>query len=860
MCRTIWISFTVALSAFLSASHAAEPQKQAIDFRYAPPWWQTSICLPDDWQKTLVGKDGELLYDWGGGQFYGFHTRISVTLPQSQWLKQELQSPRAAIVNTHKKAGAIAIEESAFAIAPPIRPQPKADAPRLAIERLDDGQVLYNWANPPADADPGFKHIAVAMNGSIRYRFRAEPNAQYTVVFGLCEGWHQEASQRILDLQVEGKTLKTVDLIKEKGRNVPALFSFPAKDENADGWINVTVAPTQGCADQNTILNTLWIFKGDQKPGPDLIKSQTPEKPLAKLSFADQQQQQPPGPPRQDVMSLQFKNTAAQAQQVQPTITIESDMPITVEDSRVLVGPWTAISCTDPFVVAEQPKGKLVLKLKEISLGANETKQIAIGVARGETSWRIANNPAEASAFRQQAMSYWLKADLPFSQITVGDAGVQAMLESSIRNIYQAREIKEDLPAFQVGPTCYRGLWVVDGSFLMEAVTFIGRGNEARNGIRYLLKRQNKDGGFLLMDGHWKETGIVLWAVARHAKLMGDKAWLAEVWPNVERGFAFIRKMRDMASENGTAPNYWLIPAGFSDGGLGEKRPEYTNIYWTMAGMKAAVEAARWMGKTDQANAWQKEYDDFSETFRVAAKRDMIQDANGNACLPIYMRNTPRVPPQKAQWAFLHAIFPGKVFAGDDPLVKGNMAMLRAVESEGLVLDTGWLGKGIWNYFGSFYGHAWLWLGDHEKAIETLYAFGNHASPLMVWREEHMPQGQGAGNVGDMPHNWASAEFIRLVRHCLVLERGDELHLFEALPREWVQPGMVNRLKDIATEFGPISLELKVSQDGAKASLHLEPPKRNPPKRIVLHLDGWSAEKGAIDLATADSDREIRLR
>ena len=53
-----------------------------------------------------------------------------------------------------------------------------------------------------------------------------------------------------------------------------------------------------------------------------------------------------------------------------------------------------------------------------------------------------------------------------------------------IRNIYQAREIKKGLPAFQVGPTCYRGLWVVDGAFLMEAAAYLGRLDEARNGIR----------------------------------------------------------------------------------------------------------------------------------------------------------------------------------------------------------------------------------------------------------------------------------------------------------------------------------------------------------------------------------------
>ena len=137
------------------------------------------------------------------------------------------------------------------------------------------------------------------------------------------------------------------------------------------------------------------------------------------------------------------------------------------------------------------------------------------------------------------------------------------------------------------------------------------------------------------------------------------------------------------------------------------------------------------------------------------------------------------------------------------------MAMLQSVEAQGLVLDTGWLKDGIWNYFASFYGHAWLWLGSGGKAAETLYAFGNHASPLLVWREEQMPVGQGEQVVGDMPHNWASAEFIRLVRHSLILERGGELHLFEAFPPAWAKPGAVTKVKDILTEFGPVSLEFR---------------------------------------------------
>ena len=76
------------------------------------------------------------------------------------------------------------------------------------------------------------------------------------------------------------------------------------------------------------------------------------------------------------------------------------------------------------------------------------------------------------------------------------DPLIQGLVDSSIRNIWQAREIKDGLPAFQVGPTVYRNLWIVDGAFLLEAATILGAGDEARNGIRYTLKQQKPSGAF----------------------------------------------------------------------------------------------------------------------------------------------------------------------------------------------------------------------------------------------------------------------------------------------------------------------------------------------------------------------------
>ena len=95
---------------------AAETDPWKVDFRYTIPWWQTLICLPDDWQKSLVGKDGELLYDYPG-KIAGFQTRITCGIEgPTTWVKQELASPRVPVVRTLRRAGEIEVLTEAFAV------------------------------------------------------------------------------------------------------------------------------------------------------------------------------------------------------------------------------------------------------------------------------------------------------------------------------------------------------------------------------------------------------------------------------------------------------------------------------------------------------------------------------------------------------------------------------------------------------------------------------------------------------------------------------------------------------------------------------------------------------------------------
>jgi hypothetical protein len=544
-------------------------------------------------------------------------------------------------------------------------------------------------------------------------------------------------------------------------------------------------------------------------------------------------------PPRGDVIIIKkaARNAAI-------ALVVQSKQPIDITDLTVFRGRQRFLTMSARWDSISQEKAGLRIVFPA------RVEELAVYCASGHEASEVRLDWAKAQPAR--AEKYWAARDFPYGTIRLPDAAMQGLLDASIRNIYQAREIKDGLPIFQVGPTCYRGLWVVDGAFILEAMTYLGRGGEARSGIAHLLTRQKPDGSFDVLGNYWKENGIVLYILYRHALLTGDKDWLHKNWDTVKRVVAAIQELRRRSRIDPAAPEAGLMPAGVPDGGIGGVVQEYTNVYWNLAGLKAAIEAAKLIQAPERA-AWEAEFKDFWAIFQAAVKRDAKPAGGGLVYLPILMKPQEGIDPVRGQWAFCHAVFPGQLFAPEDPLVRGNMQLLDSHEKEGITLGTGWLADGLWNYFASFLAHAHLWLGNGPKAAEIYYAYANHASPLRAWREEQAPQDSSRTDkfVGDMPHNWASAEFIRLTRNLLVLERGSELHLLEGIPRNWLAAGAITELKNAATNFGPVSLRLEVAADGINATLSVTPPpatsattgspKASAP-RIVVHLGAWAAE------------------
>jgi hypothetical protein len=438
----------------------------------------------------------------------------------------------------------------------------------------------------------------------------------------------------------------------------------------------------------------------------------------------------------------------------------------------------------------------------------------------GQSADQLIEMLQQPDALLDEVREFW-RHWKPFGSVAWSYPGKQGeFLIACARNIQQAREMKDHRLVFEVGPTMYRNLWIVDGNFLLEAARYLGYDKEADEGLLSEWAKQLPSGQIVAGGGgeHWKDTAIAIFTLVRQCELKQSWQMFKDLEPNVRHAIDFLAQLRTQAlagdSSNG---RYGLLAPGFADGGIGGVRSEFTNTVWALAGLKAAVEAADRLGMDFKGAA--SFYEELRASFVRSAKAEMVRHPNGFEYLPMLAHDDPawkdsepwnRPRPQTAQWALSHAIFPGLVFDKNDPIVRGHIALLQECTQEDVPAETGWLWhESIWNYNASFAAHVYLWAGLRDWANRTFRGFLNHASPLYCWREEQPLQRALVGqDWGDMPHNWASAECVRYLRHMLLLEDGQTMRLLEGVVPS---PGQREpfRLEHSPTRFGRVTLQLE---------------------------------------------------
>ena len=836
-------------------------EKEVLDFRYQPEKGQCCIGWPDDFYKTIVASDGRFNFLYNGANWANDYFDISLKASIASdkdvdKFEQSLWDPKVAIVKTTSSVDGIKLSQTAFANAV------TGDKPSDWIDTRADYLYLNieNTTDKPKNAQimlslKSYMNWKVSDDG--RKIFNAvHPDQVLCILDPACkkvESPHANKSDLIVDPIPEIQHLSLAeDKVYDKrfsdfvvGWGRPLVFKYMCKPEKKykvafvlvenhysepghrkqDYRIGGQTVLSVDAAQYGKAVPTIKSFEATDTNGDGMIEIGVY--------------------PSQGTTDL---NTVLGGL----LIFSADDCP---RDEQILQGSYETkpLAMLDKNELLRSNETKIYFDEKHLAPGQNFEALITFPGGPESSPARV----TQAQKLLEDSIKCWKRWDIPYGNIQVPDVQIQGLLDSCIRNIYQAREIKNDKFLFQVGPTVYRGAWAADGPFILEAVSYMGRLAEARQGLENQI--DNDDGP---ADGFSKKHGLRLWMVWRHAQLTDDMVWLEKMWPKVEREVNTIKNYRQLTKKDPEAVNYGLMPEEFGDGGLGGQHKDYTSVYWTMAGLKAAIEMSEKMNKPSVED-WKAEYADYWKCFETARNRDKLTDEFGNTYVPVVLKGEQQQLPQRGAWAFMQSIYPGRVFDKDDELMLGTVAMLDSHQKEGLICGTGWLPDGIWNYAASFYGHVHLWLGHGKKTAATFYAFANHASPLLCWREEQNVVGGKFDMCGDMPHNWASGEFIRMARHMMMLERGNELHLFEGLPVAWTKPGDKTVLKDIPTTFGKAGVELEMSKNSKFANVIITVPDRENLEKVVLHLEqfkrkvksvtkGWSAiEDEAVEISPA---------
>jgi hypothetical protein len=807
---------------------------RSIDFRHAPPRWKTLISFPDDRQKSLVNETGALVYDFGPGPYAKPKTTVQIGLQNDTLHRtdQRLMAPKVPVVITERGNGKTHLRQEAFALvldSSRISPPPPDT---FRVDRQNGRTRALGWAEPKGPADPAFRNVAWGTNRPVRYRIDVAPNSRKQIALGFCDAYREPGGiRRVMELQVEGAPTKRINPAKEGGTNVPQVVLFKAKDADGNGEVEVEIAASSKTEDPNVFVNALWMFEAGANVNKQaLVRGGATERAEVYVDSGREAEQR--RAPRIDALRASLEGP-----QSTPVVRVRTQRSLSFNASAG--GLYEA---GRPFIVT-----------KPAATGARQTEHgwvltfpsgidtASVLVVRGQRVPENVTRVPDLAEARAEAAQYWRSRPLPWDQIHLPDPAMQAFLETSIRTVYQLREPVEGVPQFQPGATVYRGLWAAHLPRVGRAVSTLGDTAAARRSLERLLHHQKAEGQIVVLTPPTllKETGTALKALYHQARLAGDKAWLARQWPHLEQAVQWIRAARNQAPDDPTAPNYGLMPAALSDGGVGGIVPEYTTVHWSLIGLRSAVDAARWLGKTEQALEWQAEYADFWAAYRRGVARDLRRDEHGNWFLPIRMNFDPdKHLSQRSQINVCHMIYPGRLYEKDDWLVDGTLGMLRDAESaHGLPVSVGWLDGGVWAEVGFTCAQAHLWNGDVQNTLDLYYAAANHAAPTRGWVEEQMPGGPSNRIGGDVPHGNASAEFINLTRTLLAMEQDDRLALLAGLPPSWVAPGATLRVEDVRTTFGSVSLSLSVSDDGDHATLSIDPPDPPPADGApVVHL------------------------
>jgi hypothetical protein len=630
---------------------------------------------------------------------------------------------------------------------------------------------------------------------SLRYRFPVEAGKTYHVVLGLyiqkLGEYSYTRSQSLLDLSANDTSV-TVDLA-DLAAGEPFLHDFVVRASTDEIRVASEVNPSSTSPYRWVMLNAIWVFE----EAVDLAQVRTG-------ALSDK---------------ALFYIRCGEEPMADRACRVSFDLStVDVTKCRIYL-PYDLKASTNDAVAA--------LRTVSPGVGANQR---------------------------------WETLSQDGAQFSTGDARLDNLYRTSLLNIFLLRTKYpgaanggQDLYVIKPGASIYDAFWYRDAAYMIAALDSAGQSEEAEKSLR-LFWQTGLSGNFGSYEqqesGLWQSPlnqsdgqGQVLWALVNHSQFSGNIEWLRTVYPNIRKGADWIRNVTAQMryrTEDGDRPIYYgLLPA--AEGEAIGHGYIYYHDFWAVLGLRMSIEAAKAVDEGNDTKWMTETYNTLCANLSASVKL-AFEHVSGNQYIPA----TPFHPVSQFDiWGSIAALYPTRFLGANDPMISQTLDMMRrhCQQDEYTYFNR----KKLWTYITVDWAMCYLLRDDLEMFFRLFDGYVSHASPTNGWTEEiFLDTRQGTG---DMPHGWAAAQFVHLLRNSLVYEDSDVLHLCWGAKEDWLSNGIT--VRRAPTKFGVVDFELRKSgetfvldyrlnrgahqQPYSQAQLHLPPSMKRP---VSVRING----------------------
>ena len=373
---------------------------------------------------------------------------------------------------------------------------------------------------------------------------------------------------------------------------------------------------------------------------------------------------------------------------------------------------------------------------------------------------------------------------------------------------------------------------------------------ENRWGVgQYDTGEPETDGMWLTRPEQWDGQGQTLWAVTEHYLLHRDRDWLRRHYGAITRGGDWIIRRIAMERErlgDPEHPAYGLMPLAGDEPPIGAGHSIYVNGM-SYLGLARCAMMARELGRDADVDRFSRVAEALRDALDRAIDASFVRLGPFSGTFPENVEIGVRYRSGAVDGRFStrtdffgSLLYPTRAVDPHDWKVDA-LAQYRERQSA----SSG--GVMMWPYIYAEDGVARIVRGEADKGCDLFYALVANASETLDWGEEqYLSNGrhrdyppwlnrEGIVGHGESPHTWASSLFVEWVRHMLLHEDGDTLHLAAGIPRKWLASSEPVGMERAPSHFGPITYRLWMDETTlVRGEIRLDP--RRKPGKLVIHV------------------------